>query len=782
MNKILRIKKAFKQRLNEIENIKATNMAKKVFLVDKPFYDDFIIWLKNRKTKRPKNLNIENLYSGDKVKPDLKRGVDYEIIDNNFWTDFKEIYDQAHKIEAILVKNPQNGEETVLTNFLNFSIYIPRKVASTDKYSISNLPIEYYSHSKWILKDVKNNICEKYNLDKNSFSFTMHNPINMNDRIDETFQMGQVICFYKNELDLRQNKLAQSHENSMKNLTAVKSVQMHKNPSANVTLRTNKTVKSDKNKKVGSTATSLNKTKNTEQQKTAKTGYKSSMTIDEKKHSQQEQVDSKNDNLIRKVSSSSKTTKTAATKIAEKENFYTSSSCPSSTSSSMQNDEEQHPQQKQIESKSRNVLLSLKPTRSATTINKMKNADNENFFTSTSSSNPFDEDKVESKAKPTMNQTRNIQQAAVKSTSIYDKRNTQLKQYESTKVLSSSKATVKINERVTSLYPRPVGLNNLGNTCFFNAAVQCLARVMPLTRFILSDSFSKQLNPSNSKSSRGAIAHSYRRFLEDLCKGSIAARDPSDLRRSIVSFYRRFANYGQHDSQELLCSLLDGLHEDMNQSSKAGGRLSPVKVTSSSDGWEIHISRNASPIVDIFHGILYSSVSCPSCGYVSKVLDPFVFLSLEIPRRFSAIKLESCLEKFSQKEVLDARNKWRCEKCKKLVCATKEMGVERCGRNALIIHLKRFSGEGYFASKIDTPVDYPDVLDAASFAKNDSGKFKLIGAVFHSGGLGGGHYTAAAIDPQSKEWYNFNDSMARRIDRSGAHSRGAYILFYLRQE
>ena len=108
------------------------------------------------------------------------------------------------------------------------------------------------------------------------------------------------------------------------------------------------------------------------------------------------------------------------------------------------------------------------------------------------------------------------------------------------------------------------------------------------------------------------------------------------------------------------------------------------------------------------------------------------------------------------------------------------MGVEKCGNEALIIHFKRFSGEGLFASKIDTLVDYPDVLEVSTFAKNDRGRFKLIGAVFHSGGLGGGHYTAAAVDPASNEWYNFNDSISRRIDKSEAHNRGAYMLFYQR--
>jgi ubiquitin C-terminal hydrolase len=83
-------------------------------------------------------------------------------------------------------------------------------------------------------------------------------------------------------------------------------------------------------------------------------------------------------------------------------------------------------------------------------------------------------------------------------------------------------------------------------------------------------------------------------------------------------------------------------------------------------------------------------------------------------------------------------------------------------------------------SKIDTSVDYPDVLDSADFAAEPTGKYKLIGVVFHSGGLGGGHYTAAAVDLPSGRWFNFNDSFASQIDRTGAHKGSAYLLVYER--
>lgn len=329
-----------------------------------------------------------------------------------------------------------------------------------------------------------------------------------------------------------------------------------------------------------------------------------------------------------------------------------------------------------------------------------------------------------------------------------------------------------------SPFPRPVGLINLGNTCFFNAAVQCLVRIQPLTAFMLSPQFDAQLNPRNPKGSGGKIAHAYREFCMDLCNGGLNVRNPRALRSAIVAKFKQFANYGQHDSQELLGALLDGLHEDFNQSSAAKGRLPPSPTRNSDDSWTFHISKNASPILNMFHGELFSAIDCPLCGNSEKITDPFVFLSLSIPNKLvGSVKLSTCLKSFSSTDTLDSKNKWKCSKCKRMVQAHKRMGVQRCAP-ILLIHFKRFSGHNYYSTKIDTCVEYEDIIDTRDFAETGTGRYKLIAAVFHSGSLGGGHYTAAAYDLPSKSWYYFNDSIASPIDPANAHSSRAYVLFY----
>ena len=59
------------------------------------------------------------------------------------------------------------------------------------------------------------------------------------------------------------------------------------------------------------------------------------------------------------------------------------------------------------------------------------------------------------------------------------------------------------------------------------------------------------------------------------------------------------------------------------------------------EAWVNYKKRNDSVIVDIFHGLLKSTLVCPECNKVSVTFDPFCYLSLPLP-----IKKERNIEVF----------------------------------------------------------------------------------------------------------------------------------------
>lgn len=180
------------------------------------------------------------------------------------------------------------------------------------------------------------------------------------------------------------------------------------------------------------------------------------------------------------------------------------------------------------------------------------------------------------------------------------------------------------------------GLSNLGNTCFMNSALQCLSNTQPLTQYFTTKCHLFELNRTNPLGMKGHIARRYGDLAQDLWSGSSRSLAPLKLRWTIGRYAPRFNGFQQHDSQEFLSFLLDGLHEDLNRV-----HLKPYVELKDSDGrpdeevaheaWDNHLKRNQSVVVDLFQGQLKSQVRCVECGYVSVRFDPFTFLSLPLP-------------------------------------------------------------------------------------------------------------------------------------------------------
>lgn len=181
-----------------------------------------------------------------------------------------------------------------------------------------------------------------------------------------------------------------------------------------------------------------------------------------------------------------------------------------------------------------------------------------------------------------------------------------------------------------------VGLSNLGNTCFMNSMLQCLSNTTLLTTYFLQGRYEPEINERNPLGMKGQLAKVYASLMKDMWSGDFTTVAPTDFKRVISSFAPQFAGYQQHDSQELMNFLLDGLHEDLNRV-----RNKPyVEVkdfdnvpdeVAASEAWSRHLLRNDSVVIDHCQGQLKSHVTCPKCGYNSVTFDPYMSLSLPLP-------------------------------------------------------------------------------------------------------------------------------------------------------
>ncbi|KAK4797362.1 hypothetical protein SAY86_029688 [Trapa natans] len=179
------------------------------------------------------------------------------------------------------------------------------------------------------------------------------------------------------------------------------------------------------------------------------------------------------------------------------------------------------------------------------------------------------------------------------------------------------------------------GLQNLGNTCFMNSAIQCLVHTTPIVEYFLGD-YTNDINTQNPLGMRGELAIAFGELLRKLWSSGRTAIAPRAFKGKLGRFAPQFSGYNQHDSQELLAFLLDGLHEDLNRVKKKPY----IEMKDSDDrpdeevaeeSWRYHKARNDSIIVDVCQGQYKSTLVCPACGKISITFDPFMYLTLPLP-------------------------------------------------------------------------------------------------------------------------------------------------------
>jgi hypothetical protein len=187
-----------------------------------------------------------------------------------------------------------------------------------------------------------------------------------------------------------------------------------------------------------------------------------------------------------------------------------------------------------------------------------------------------------------------------------------------------------------------VGLANLGNSCYLNASIQCLAHTFPLVSYLISSRYQGDINTTSVDSTRGKFVTEFSSLVKEMWLKPYPSPvlQPIPFRRLLGRLNSDYSTFQQQDAHDVLVYLLDRLHEDVNKVMKKpyvenseGNGEDDEKI--SKESWEKHKLREESYIQEVIGCQLRSQLICPAheCQKKSVSFEFASTIQLAIPNR-----------------------------------------------------------------------------------------------------------------------------------------------------
>ncbi|CAN0012160.1 unnamed protein product [Lampetra planeri] len=321
------------------------------------------------------------------------------------------------------------------------------------------------------------------------------------------------------------------------------------------------------------------------------------------------------------------------------------------------------------------------------------------------------------------------------------------------KVLFAAERLVLTWERVQRV---GAGLHNLGNTCFLNSTLQCLAYTPPLANYLMSREHTRACTQSGF-----CMLCIMQNHLVKTFSNPGSAIKPLSVINDLKRIARHFRFGSQEDAHEFLRYTVDAMQKACLSGHTKLDRQSQATTL-------VH---------QIFGGYLRSRVKCSVCKGVSDTYDPYLDIALDIKHSSDVVR---ALEHFVRPDLLSGDNAYMCHRCHKKVPASKRFSIHRASR-VLTISMKRFAN--FTGGKISKDVSYPERLNLRPFMSVPNGAslhYSLYAVLVHSGySCYAGHYYCY-VKASNGQWYQMNDSHVSLSNIKVVLNQQAYVLFYIR--
>ncbi|XP_066462363.1 ubiquitin carboxyl-terminal hydrolase 48 isoform X3 [Eleutherodactylus coqui] len=290
-----------------------------------------------------------------------------------------------------------------------------------------------------------------------------------------------------------------------------------------------------------------------------------------------------------------------------------------------------------------------------------------------------------------------------------------------------------------------VGLTNLGATCYVNTFVQVwflnmeLRRALYLYENALSVVKAEECIQEDKEYEPQTICEHLQYLFALLQNSNRRYIDPSGFIRAL--------------------GLDTGQQQDAQEFSKLFMTLLEDKLSRQKEPYVRDIIQNQ------FCGQYAYVTICSRCGRESKLVSKFYELELNIQGHK---QLTDCVTEFLKEEKLEGDNRYFCETCQSKQNATRKIRLLKLPPT-LNLQLMRFvfDRQTGHKKKLNTYIGFGETLEMDPFLEQTDIKYayELSAVLIHRGvSAYSGHYIAHVKDPQTSEWYKFNDEEIEKME------------------
>ncbi|KAG8217868.1 hypothetical protein J3R82DRAFT_6034 [Butyriboletus roseoflavus] len=294
----------------------------------------------------------------------------------------------------------------------------------------------------------------------------------------------------------------------------------------------------------------------------------------------------------------------------------------------------------------------------------------------------------------------------------------------------------------------PVGLKNLGATCYANAFLQVWFRDLAFRRGV----YQCQPSQDTENSFEDSPVFQLQVTFAALQESTQNVYNPVKFAESL-----KLSTSEQQDAQEFSKLFMSHLDNEFQKQ---------------------HAPALRTLVSNQFQGELVYGTHCHNCRSKSERSSDFLELEINIENN---ARLEDRIAALLQNEKLTGDNRYSCSNCASLQDATRYTEL-RSLPPVLHFSLLRFvyDFDSMERKKSKHNLLFPKVLDMSKFVKADKGTsggeggegaaniYELRGVLLHKGPSAyHGHYEAQVLDTASKTWFQFDDEVVTRIDFLG---------------